>query len=111
MIPHTRIAIALGSNLGDRKTAILKAVEIMADDFLKKHELSAIYATEPWGITDQPRFLNAVVVGETDWKPPANLNYLKDLERKLGRTETIKNGPRVIDLDLIVFGNETWESP
>ena len=83
----------------------------MKEEFLRNTAVSSIYETEPWGITDQPKFLNAVVVGETDWKPPAILNYIKDLERVLGRTETVRNGPRIIDLDLLVYGDQTWESP
>lgn len=105
---HTRIAIGLGTNLGDRLKNLQAAVERICQDVLVEPQASPVYETEPWGITDQPHFLNAVLVGETEWQPAAILNYLKITERELGRTDTVKNGPRVIDLDLLVYGAETF---
>lgn len=105
-----KIAIALGSNLGDRTKNLNSAVERLSDEFLEDVKVSSFIETEPWGITDQPKFLNGVIVGLSEWKPPAILNYLKNLERELGRTQTVMNGPRVIDLDLICYGDKIWES-
>jgi 2-amino-4-hydroxy-6-hydroxymethyldihydropteridine diphosphokinase len=105
----TKVAIGLGSNLGDRKKKIEEAVGILSEEFLEDAKVSRIYESEPWGIKDQPKFLNAVIVGLSEWKPPAILNYIKNLERELGRTATVKNGPRVLDLDLLAFGSECWD--
>jgi 2-amino-4-hydroxy-6-hydroxymethyldihydropteridine diphosphokinase len=108
MICKVKVAIALGANLGDREKMIRKAAERLGEVFLEEVKLSQLIETEPWGIKDQPKFLNAVMVGLSEWKPPAILNYLKSLERDLGRVTTVKNGPRVIDLDLICYGEEVW---
>ncbi|MBI3295258.1 MAG: 2-amino-4-hydroxy-6-hydroxymethyldihydropteridine diphosphokinase [Deltaproteobacteria bacterium] len=106
-----RAAIALGSNLGDRLLFIQTAAGHIGQDVLTNARLSTVYETPPWGITDQPRFLNAVIVGETDWKAPAILNYLKDLEREMGRRHSQVNGPREIDLDLIALGSAIERTP
>ena len=103
-----RIAIGLGANLGDRAETLKKAAALLAEDLLEDAKASSLYESKPWGITDQPDFLNAVMTGYTDFKPPAIVNLLKEMERALGRTVTIKNGPRVIDLDLICYGEEVW---
>ncbi|MFM8315612.1 MAG: 2-amino-4-hydroxy-6-hydroxymethyldihydropteridine diphosphokinase [Deltaproteobacteria bacterium] len=105
-----RVAVALGSNLGEREKVMGQAVERLKEDLLEESRLSSMIETEPWGIKDQPQFLNAVIVGWSEWKPPAILNYLKSLERELGRTQTYLNGPRVIDLDLICYGELVWDS-
>jgi len=104
-----RVAIGLGSNLGDRKAKIEDAMKRLSEEFLEDSKFSNLYESDPWGKPDQPKFLNAVIVGLSEWKPPAIVNYLKNLERELGRTETVKNGPRVIDLDLLAYGEQTWE--
>ena len=105
-----KIVVALGANLGDRKKTILTAINRMKEDFLEKAQESSLIETEPWGIIDQPKFLNGVIVGMSAWKPPAILNYLKSLEKEFGRTESILNGPRVLDLDLICYGDQIWNS-
>lgn len=111
MIAKVKVAIALGANLGDRDKIIRLAAQRLEEDLLEETKLSNLIETEPWGVKDQPKFLNAVIVGLTDWKPPAILDYLKSLERELGRVSTVKNGPRVINLDLICQGEEVWNSP
>lgn len=110
MLGRERIAIGLGSNLGDRHVFLMKAVSELFEEFLEYPSASLIYETEPWGISEQPKFLNAVVVGESEWKPPAIVNYLKELERRLGRTQSVQYGPREIDLDLLVYGDKFWDS-
>jgi 2-amino-4-hydroxy-6-hydroxymethyldihydropteridine diphosphokinase len=109
MTQKVRVAIGLGSNLGDRAAKVREAMKILSEEFLEDAKTSNLYESEPWGKTDQPKFLNAVIVGLSEWKPPAIVNYLKSLERELGRTETVKNGPRVIDLDLLAYAEQTWE--
>jgi 2-amino-4-hydroxy-6-hydroxymethyldihydropteridine diphosphokinase len=109
MNQKVRVAIGLGSNLGNRAEKIQEAIQTISEEFLEDAKFSQLYESEPWGKTDQPKFLNAVVVGLSEWKPPAIVNYLKNLERELGRTEAVKNGPRVIDLDLLAYGELVWD--
>jgi 2-amino-4-hydroxy-6-hydroxymethyldihydropteridine diphosphokinase len=96
------IHLALGTNLGDRFANLLAAfaafppaVHILAQ--------SPVYETQPWGLTDQPAFLNMVIKGETDLAPLALLAYLKNLEVKLGRQPGVRWGPRLIDIDILFY--------
>jgi 2-amino-4-hydroxy-6-hydroxymethyldihydropteridine diphosphokinase len=98
----TRAYVGLGSNLGDREQSIRAAAEQIG-----ALRLSPIVETEPWGYEDQPRFLNAVAEVETDLAPRALLDRLLDVERRLGRVRTgPRYGPRTIDLDLLLYGDE-----
>jgi 2-amino-4-hydroxy-6-hydroxymethyldihydropteridine diphosphokinase len=99
----TRAYIGLGSNLGDREESLRRAAELIG-----ARRLSTIRETEPWGIEDQPFFLNAVAELETDLPPRRLLDRLLEVERTLGRTrDGIRFGPRTIDLDLLLYGEET----
>ena len=106
----TEIAIGLGSNLGDRSRSLREAVDRLSSEFLEDMVVSSVYESEPWGDTQQPKFLNMVVKGVSEWKPPAIINYLKSLERELGRIVRHRYGPREIDLDLLAFGRGVWKS-
>lgn len=98
-----RAYIGLGSNLGDREQSIRRAAELIG-----ARRVSTIRETEPWGIEDQPFFLNAVAEVETDLPPRRLLDRLLEVERKLGRTrDGARFGPRTIDLDLLLYGDET----
>jgi 2-amino-4-hydroxy-6-hydroxymethyldihydropteridine diphosphokinase len=104
------IYIALGTNLGDRLMnleaaigAMQPAVHILAQ--------SPIYQTEPWGHTEQPAFLNQVVRAETDLSPYDLLAYLKGVETTMGRTPTFRYGPRLIDLDILLYGDLVIDTP
>ena len=99
--------IGLGANLGNRERAIRDAAEL-----LEVRRLSTIRETEPWGLTDQPRFLNAVAELETDRTPRELLDRLLEVERELGRVrEGPRWGPRVIDLDLLLYGDRHVHQP
>lgn len=114
MKQKTSVVIALGTNLGDRRGYLQAAVARLAEEFLENAVTSSVYESEPWGpeaeMKDQPKFLNMVVRGLSEWKPPAIVNFLKNTERDLGRTKNRRNGPREIDLDLIAYGEKTWDS-
>ena len=105
-----RVFIALGSNLGDRKANLHNAVASLPP---KVHCImeSSIYQTPPWGIADQPDFLNQVVEAETDLSPAKLILYLKDIESKLGRKPTVRYGPRLIDLDILFFDDLVLNQP
>lgn len=96
--------IALGSNLGNRLETIQKAITEIKTKFPILAQ-SSIYETEPWGVTDQPPFLNAVIKIETDFEPLQLLIFLLALELCLGRNRNNEGrwGPRVIDLDILLY--------
>ena len=99
--------VGLGANLGDREAAIRRAAELVG-----AVRLSPIVETEPWGYADQPRFLNAVAEVETDLPPRLLLELLLDVERRLGRDRAGPRwGPRTIDLDLLLYGDEQISEP
>jgi 2-amino-4-hydroxy-6-hydroxymethyldihydropteridine diphosphokinase len=103
----TLAVVGLGSNLGDREATIRRAAELIGVS-----RLSPVIETEPWGFTDQPRFLNAVAEVETSLSARAFLDHLLDVERRLGRERTGRQwGPRTIDLDLLLFGDEQIDEP
>ncbi|HUF40289.1 MAG TPA: 2-amino-4-hydroxy-6-hydroxymethyldihydropteridine diphosphokinase [Anaerolineales bacterium] len=104
------VFIALGSNLGKRDRNLAAARRLLAGA-VRMTEPSSIIETEPWGYTDQPAFLNQVVRGETDLAPAALLAELKSIERRMGRTETFRFGPRLIDLDLLYYDDLVIEQP
>ena len=102
--------VALGSNLGEREAMIREALEALAA--LPQTELlraSSLYDTEPVGDVDQPNFLNAVAQLDTDLPPRQLLWNLLLIEKRLGRERTRPWGPRTIDLDLLLYGDEVIE--
>ena len=99
--------LGIGSNLGDRRENIRKALkEISALKNTKIIKVSKIIETEPVGGPAQGRFLNAAIKLETDILPITLLKELKKIERKLGRTRQVRNGPRTIDLDILFYADK-----
>ena len=92
----------LGSNLGDRKANLAKAVAILSQK-MKLVKQSSLYETAAWGYTEQADFLNQVVQVETDLKPLPLLNFLKKTEVEIGRVENFRYGPRLIDIDILFY--------
>lgn len=96
--------VALGSNLGDRLRRLREAVARL--HVLGTIEaVSAVYETDPVGVTDQPAFLNAALRLRTDLRPEALLATLLGIESDLRRVRTVVNGPRTLDLDLLLYGD------
>jgi 2-amino-4-hydroxy-6-hydroxymethyldihydropteridine diphosphokinase len=110
--PDGRVAIAIGSNLGDRQAAIRFAVERLAP-LVSNLALSDIIETEPEGegLQDQPLYLNAVVVGTTELTPRALLESLLEIERDFGRTRPSPGAARTLDLDLVLLGDTIVNQP
>ena len=106
---HT-IYLGLGSNLDDRQRNLERALQALAPSV---HLIAAspLYETAPWGYEHQPSFLNQVAQAETSLLPLDLLKYLKDIEARLGRQPTIRYGPRLIDLDLLLYDDLLLESP
>ena len=98
------IYIGLGTNLGERETNLRDAVNALAPK-ISVLAKSLIYETAPWGFSDQPKFLNQVIAAKTYLSSFELLAYLKNIETYLGRKETFRNGPRVIDLDILFYDN------
>jgi 2-amino-4-hydroxy-6-hydroxymethyldihydropteridine diphosphokinase len=108
-----RVFVGLGSNLGDREASLRAALDALAaEPGIAIASVSSFRDTDPVGLTEQPRFLNAVAVLETELAPRAVLERLLAVERGLGRTrEGPRFGPRTIDLDLLVYGDARIAEP
>ena len=106
------VFISLGSNLGDRKKNIRDALLLLSgDQRIELGKLSGLYETEPRDFRDQPRFLNCVVKLKTDLPPESLLAFCQETERTLGRVRTVRSGPRIIDLDILAYGQQVIETP
>ena len=105
-----RVFIGLGSNLGRREKNLTEAIE-RCKEFAALTKESSIYETEPWGEKDQPKFLNQVIKIQTHLKPQALLAALKKVEKEMGRKPSTRYGPRVIDLDILLFDRLVMETP
>ena len=109
----TRAYVGLGSNVGDRERMLWSAVHMLAfNPEVEVVAVSSIRETDPVGLADQPRFLNAAVALDTELEPRALLELLMAVERELGRTrDGPRFGPRTIDLDLLLYGDEVVDEP
>ena len=96
------VYLALGSNLGERQENLKQAVASLPPQMVVKAK-SNVYETPPWGYEDQPRFLNQVVKTQTYLQPEQLLKHIKRLEVALGRKATFRNGPREIDIDILMY--------
>jgi len=103
------IYLALGSNLGDRQGNLWLARKALSPEVLILRT-SPIYLTPPWGYADQPDFFNQVIEVRTHLAPLPLLDFLKAIEAEMGRMENFRNGPRLIDLDILFYGRRVVES-
>jgi 2-amino-4-hydroxy-6-hydroxymethyldihydropteridine diphosphokinase len=108
-----RAYVGLGANLGAREETIMRAIELLGrEDEVAVVAVSQIRETDPVGVIDQPRFLNGAVVLDTELAPRDLLDVLLRIERQLGRVrDGTRWGPRTIDLDLLVYGDEEIDEP
>ncbi len=97
------VYIGIGSNMGDRRANCLHAVKLMNESGIVVTKESSLYETEPWGMKEQPMFINMAVIAETDLSPESALGALKCIEKKMGRQEAARWGPRCIDLDILFY--------
>ena len=105
-----RVFLGIGTNLGDRERNLQAALAILSQKMVILKE-SSIYQTAPWGYLDQPAFLNQVIEAQTDLSPLNLLGFLKDTEKVLGRQANFRYGPRLIDLDILFYGNRIIQTP
>ena len=101
---YINVFLSLGSNLDDRRTNLRRAAALINKEIGKIAKSSSLYETEPWGNTDQPAFLNQVVMANTTLDPRGLLEAITRIEREMGRQRKEKWGPRTIDVDILFYG-------
>jgi 2-amino-4-hydroxy-6-hydroxymethyldihydropteridine diphosphokinase len=108
----TKVFLSIGANTGDRAGAIKKAIGlILAEDGIADAGRGRFYETEPQGTKDQPWFLNTAIAIDTD-KPPAELlDFLKVVEKAVGRVGGEGGGPRALDIDIVFYGTQSVNEP
>ena len=105
MDTHTAY-LGIGTNLGDKKANLRAAVMLLdSDESVKVVAASSLYSTKPVGVEDQPDFINAVIAVKTTLQPADLLKLCNNIELQLGRVRTIRWGPRVIDIDILLYND------
>jgi 2-amino-4-hydroxy-6-hydroxymethyldihydropteridine diphosphokinase len=105
------VYLGLGSNIGDREKNLRHAFRLLEESQLKATKISGLYETEPVDYLDQPWFLNAVLEAETELPANELLAVLRGIESQMGSKKVIAKGPRLIDLDVLLYGNATIDTP
>ncbi len=108
--PAVTCLLGLGTNLGDRERNLRRAHRMLTT-IMHVTATSPVYETPPWGMTDQPLFLNACLAGQTDLAPGVILAACGRIERELGRQPGARWGPRLIDIDLLFYGDAVLDEP
>jgi 2-amino-4-hydroxy-6-hydroxymethyldihydropteridine diphosphokinase len=103
------VYLALGSNLGDRRANLAAAVARLREQ-LAIEAISSLYETEPAYVEQQPRFLNAALCARTTLDPVGLLAFVKRIERELGRVVGQRFGPRLVDIDVLLYGDLTLDT-
>jgi len=106
-----KIYLSLGSNIGDRLSNLKKACQLLEEKGILILRKSSFYLTQPWGIKNQPEFINQVIEAETSLPPEELLTLLKEIEGVLGRKKGKRWGPRIIDIDILFYGDEIIRKP
>ena len=100
------IGLGLGGNVGDPAASIRAALSALVERGVAEiDKVSSLYRTAPWGGVPQPDYANACAIGRTELSPLHLLDAIKQLERDLGRVDTLRWGPRVIDIDILYYGD------
>src|SRR5258708_22413777 len=105
------IYLSLGANLGDREANLRAAIAALGDAGVRVRRASSLYETEPVDFLEQPWFLNCAVEGETELKPLELLRALREIEAKMGSKKLVAKGPRLIDMDILLYGEEKIDTP
>ena len=103
--------LLLGSNLGNSKQQLSKAVSLIEKEIGQSARQSGLYVTAAWGNTNQPDFLNQVIIVETALTAEDTMLTILSIEKKMGRVRTQKNAPRIIDIDILFFNKEIIDHP
>jgi 2-amino-4-hydroxy-6-hydroxymethyldihydropteridine diphosphokinase len=110
-MPATRIYLSLGSNLGDRSANMRAAIAALASVETTVSKVSSFYETEPVEYREQPWFLNCVVEGQTALEAGELLSALREIEHRLGGKKEFSKGPRLLDIDILLYGDEVIATP
>jgi 2-amino-4-hydroxy-6-hydroxymethyldihydropteridine diphosphokinase len=105
------VFLALGSNVGDREENLRRAITLLHDSGIEIRKVSALYETEPVDYLDQSWFLNAVLEAETKYQAIALLTAMRGIEQVMGSNKPFAKGPRLIDLDLLLYADQTVDTP
>jgi 2-amino-4-hydroxy-6-hydroxymethyldihydropteridine diphosphokinase len=103
--------LSLGSNIGDRAANLERAMKLLSARGVRIEKRSSLYATEPVDFGPQREFLNCVIAVETSLMPRQLLRAAQEVEREMGRRRIVKRGPRVIDIDVLLFGANVMRTP
>ena len=105
------VYLSLGSNVGDRGKNLRAAIDELPHAGVAITRVSSFYETEPVDLREQPWFLNCVVEAETHFDPIMLLRALREIETKMGSKKMVAKGPRLIDMDILLYGSETIDTP
>ena len=105
------VYLSLGSNIGDRAKNLDAAIAALAGVGVRVTKVSSFYETEPVDLREQPWFLNCVIEGETEVRATQLLKKLREIESRMGSKKLVAKGPRAIDLDILLYGQETIDTP
>jgi 2-amino-4-hydroxy-6-hydroxymethyldihydropteridine diphosphokinase len=105
------IFLSLGSNVGDREANLRAAIAALEGAGVRVRRMSSLYETEPVDFLEQPWFLNCVLEGETDAPAQTLLKELRRIEARMGSKKLVAKGPRLLDMDILLYGDETVDTP
>jgi 2-amino-4-hydroxy-6-hydroxymethyldihydropteridine diphosphokinase len=104
-----RIYLLLGSNMGNSRQQLITAIKLINKKIGKVTRQSNLYVTAAWGNTNQPDFLNQVIIVESKLAPLQAMQTILGIEEEMGRVRTVKNAPRIIDIDILFYNKEVIE--
>src|SRR5690349_18144043 len=107
----TDVYLSLGSNLGDRQANLRAAIDALPAASVRVEKVSSFYETEPVDYLEQPWFLNCVVQGKSAVFPLPLLRALRKIEAQLGSQKSFAKGPRLLDIDILLYGDESIDTP
>jgi 2-amino-4-hydroxy-6-hydroxymethyldihydropteridine diphosphokinase len=107
----TTIYLSLGSNMGNRAENIVRAIAALGRRGVRVTQESSLYETEPLEIREQPWFLNCAIAAETELSPEGLMEMLLEIEREMGRERIVPKGPRLIDMDILLYGEDVVREP
>jgi 2-amino-4-hydroxy-6-hydroxymethyldihydropteridine diphosphokinase len=110
-MPEKTVYLSLGSNVGDREENLRVAIAALRDAGVRLKKVSSFYETEPVDYLEQAWFLNCAVEGETNVPADELLRALRGIETRMGSKKLIAKGPRLIDIDILLYGSETIDTP
>jgi len=109
-VAETTVYLSLGSNIGDREKNLRTAVAALAEANVRVTRVSSLYETEPVDLREQPWFLNCAVQGETETPALDLLRALRGIESRMRSEKLVPKGPRLIDLDILLYGDDTIDT-